>query len=912
MAESKASEDELLEYAESFINAVREPVIVLDHDLRVISASRSFYHTFWIKPEETVGRLIYDLGNKQWNIPKLRQLLETLLPQKTTLDDYEVELEFADIGSRTMLFNAREIQRKSGKKRLILLAIEDITERKQQENLLSESEERYRRLFETANDGMVLLEKAEGKITHANPAIAEMMGHSQDELIGKGVIDIGFPGDIGTIQEIFQTLEKDGILTYKDAPVQTKTGKVIYTDIYMVDKAKLVQCNIRDITARKRAEEALRQSESYYRTIFETSGTAMFIIEADTTISLVNSIFAKLSGYSKPEIEEKKSWIEFIHPDDVDWMEKNHYLRRQNPGVAPRQYEFRFITRHGEKRNILLAVAMIPGTNRSVASCIDTTERKRAETERAEQHALIEAIYRNAPLIMMMVDGDRRIQQLNDFATPFAGQPAKDLLGLRPGEALRCLHAMDDPQGCGFGEFCSDCVIRNTVADTLENGTPHLQVEAAFESSPEGKTRSLTLLISTTPIIFHDENMALVTMMDITGLRQSEQEREKLQSQLLQSQKLESVGRLAGGVAHDFNNMLTIINGYAELMTDVLSPSEPLYNNALQIHEAGKRSAVIVRKLLAFARKQTISPEVMNLNDNVASMLKMLQQLIGENIELAWRPGENLWLVKMDFSQLDQILANLVVNARDAIADIGKITIETKNVEFDEQYCDTHTGFVPGQFVMLTISDTGCGMEAEVFDNLFEPFFTTKRIGKGTGLGLSTVYGIVKQNSGFINVYSEPGQGTTFRIYLPRHTGETAASNIDSREQYPPGNGETILVLEDEIPVLNLAKTMLEKLGYKVLASNSADEALTLIKSHGGAIDLLITDVIMPEMNGRDFANQVNGLYPEIKTLFMSGYTSDVIVRHGILEEGVRYIQKPFSIKDLAIKVRKVIEEEGE
>ncbi|MCF8026327.1 MAG: PAS domain S-box protein [Desulfobacteraceae bacterium] len=1043
MAESKASDDEIFEYAESFINAVREPVIVLDHDLRVISASRSFYHTFRLTPEETLGRLIYDLGNKQWDIPKLRQLLETLLPRKTTLDDYEVEHEFADIGRRTMLLNAREIQRKSGKDRLILLAIEDITERKQQENLLSESEERYRRLFETANDGIVLLEKAGGKITHANPALTEMLACCRDELIGKGLMDIGFPRDIETIEEISRTLETDGILHYKDAALQAKTGQVIYTDIYMVDKTRLVQCNIRniserkqmeerlreseeryrllvetsndivwifdlssmsftycsksvetilgysqevanslklddllppetkkkvadafekifkrennsdqvlieaehrhkngslvwmeisavmhrdnqgqpisftgvsrDITERKRAEEALRQSENYYRTIFETSGTAMFIIEADTTISLANSIFEELSGYSKPEVEEKKSWIEFIHPDDVDWMKKNHYMRRQNPGAAPRQYEFRFITRYGEKRNVLLAVAMIPGTNRSVASCIDTTEHKRAEAEHAEQHALIEAIYRNAPLIMMVVDGDRRIQQINGFATQFAGRPAEDMLGLRGGQALRCLHAMDDPQGCGFGEFCSNCVIRNTVADTLENGTPHLQVEATFDFSMEDKTRSLTLLVSTTPIIFRDENMALLTMMDITGHRQSEQEREKLQSQLLQSQKLESVGRLAGGVAHDFNNMLTIINGYAELMTDVLSPSEPLYDNALQIHEAGKRSAMMVRKLLAFARKQTISPEVMNLNDNVASMLKMLQQLIGENIDLHWKPGRNLWLIKMDFSQLDQILANLVVNARDAIADIGKITIETKNVEFDEQYCDTHTGSVPGQFVMLTVSDTGCGMEKEVFDNLFEPFFTTKKIGKGTGLGLSTIYGIVKQNSGFINVYSEPGQGTTLRIYLPRHTGETAASNIDSREQPPPGKGETILVLEDEISVLNLAKTMLEKLGYKVLASNSADEALTLIKSHGDAIDLLITDVIMPEMNGRDFANQVNGLYPGIKTLFISGYTSDVIVCHGILEEGVHYIQKPFSIKDLAIKVREVIEEaEGE
>ncbi|MGM0644083.1 MAG: PAS domain S-box protein [Thermodesulfobacteriota bacterium] len=767
MTYSETYDDEILEYADSFINAVREPLIVLDHDLRVISASRSFYDVFKVKPEETLGSLIYDLGSRQWDIPELRQLLETLLPQKMILDDYELNHEFAGLGRRTMLFNAREIPRKYGKERLILLAIEDITERRKRDKLLSESEERYRRLFETANDGMVLLEKAEGRITHANPAVIEMLGYSHDELIGKEVMDIGFPGDIGIIQEIIQILEKDGILTYKDAPVRAKTGQVIYTDIYMVDKARLVQCNIRDITERKQAEEALRRSESYYRAIFETSGSAMFIVEEDTTISLVNSIFEELSGYPKQEVEGKKSWIEFVHPDDVDWMKKNHYLRRRNPGAAPRQYESGFITRNGEKRNILLTVTMIPGTNRSVASCIDITERKRAE-----------------------------------------------------------------------------------------------------------------------------------------------QEREKLQSQLSQSRKLESVGRLAGGVAHDFNNMLTIINGYAEMMTDTLSPSEPWYDNALQIHEAGKRSAVIVRKLLAFARKQTISPEVMNLNDSLASMLNMLQQLIGENIELFWKPGQNSWLVKMDPSQLDQILVNLVVNARDAIADIGKITIETENIEFDEQYCESHTGFVPGPFVMLTVSDTGCGMDNEVIDNLFEPFFTTKEVGKGTGLGLPTVYGIVKQNSGFINVYSEPGHGTAFKIYLPRHAGKAAVSGKENLEEYPLGEGETILILEDEISVLNLAETMLEKLGYKVLASESAREALETVKSSGGMIDLLITDVIMPEMNGLDFTTRVNTFYPDIKTLFMSGYTSDVIVRHGILAEGLHYIQKPFSMKDLAVKVRKMIENE--
>ncbi|MFO8113440.1 MAG: PAS domain S-box protein, partial [Desulfosalsimonadaceae bacterium] len=727
---------------------MREPLIVLDHDLKVISASRSFYNTFTVKPEETLGRLIYDLGNKQWDIPELRQLLETLLPQKSTLDDYELTHEFIDLGSRTMLFNAREIPRKSGKKRLILLAIEDITEPKRQENLLLESEERYRRLFETANDGMVLLEKAQGKITHANPAIAEMLGYRHDELIGKGVVDIGFPGDIGTIQEISQILETDGILTYKDAPVQTKIGQFIDTDIYMVDKARLVQCNIRDITERKQMEEELRESEERYRLLVETSNDLVWTFDlASMKYTYCSKSVEKILGYSQEAVNG-------FTLDDI----------------------------------------FLPETKKKVMTAFNQAFKEEGDSGQV----LIEAEHRHK---------DGRLVWM---------------------EISAGMH-------------------RNKLDQSL-----------LFK----GISR------------------------DITERKQAEAEREDLQCQLLQAQKLESVGRLAGGVAHDFNNMLTIINGYAEMMTDVLSPSEPLYENALQIHEAGKRSAVMVRKLLAFAREQPFSPEVMNLNDNVSSMLKMLHQLIGENIDLLWQPGQELWLIKMDFPQLDQILANLVVNARDAIADIGKLTIETQNVEFDEQYCDSHVGFVPGQFVMLAVSDTGCGMGKNVFDHLFEPFFTTKEVGKGTGLGLSTVYGIVKQNNGFINVYSEPGQGTTFRIYLPRHAGEAVALGREDREQYPLGSGETILVLEDEILVLNLAKIMLEKLGYKVLASNSVHEALALIKSRGGAIDMLLTDVIMPEMNGRDFATQVNSLYPDIKTLFMSGYTSDVIVRHGILAKG--------------------------
>ena len=395
---------------------------------------------------------------------------------------------------------------------------------------------------------------------------------------------------------------------------------------------------------------------------------------------------------------------------------------------------------------------------------------------------------------------------------------------------------------------------------------------------------------------------------DITERKKAEQERENLQAQLFQAQKMESVGRLAGGVAHDFNNMLTIINGYAEMLAEVLPSSDPMYDSVQEIQDAGKRSAVIVRKLLAFARKQTIAPVPMSLNDSVSGMLRMLQRLIGENIDLLWKPCKDAWLVKMDFSQIDQILANLVVNSRDAISDIGKITIETKNISFDEEYCGSHAGFVTGQFVMLAVSDNGCGMNKHVLDKLFEPFFTTKGVGQGTGLGMPTVYGIVKQNKGFVNVYSEPGKGTTVRIYFPRFSEEADTGEQEKKKDILlKGQGETILVLEDESVVLNLTRIMLERLGYNVITANSPSEAMELAEAHDGKIDLLLTDVVMPEMNGREFADQLNNVYPEIKVLFMSGYTEEVVAHHTILDIGLHFIEKPFSINRLAAKVQEVL-----
>ena len=398
---------------------------------------------------------------------------------------------------------------------------------------------------------------------------------------------------------------------------------------------------------------------------------------------------------------------------------------------------------------------------------------------------------------------------------------------------------------------------------------------------------------------------------DITSRKLAEKEKEKLQSQLNQAQKMESVGRLAGGVAHDFNNKLAIINGYAELAIDMMDPSDALYKPIHAILTAGLKSAAIVRQLLAFARKQIINPVQLDLNNSLSGMLEMLQRLIGENIDLTWFPGKNLWTVKIDPSQVDQIMVNLAVNARDAISDFGKLTIETKNTVVDEIYCKANPEAKPGRFVMLSVSDDGSGMDKETIGNLFEPFFTTKEIGKGTGLGLATVYGIVKQNNGFINVYSEPGMRTSFKIYLPRHEGDdlSLTSAIKSPGKVPIGT-ETILVVEDEKGVLHIAMRILEKLGYTVQIAENPYEALKLSEAYEGSIHLLLTDVVLPEMNGRDLASKMTMSRPELKTLYMSSYTANEIAHTGVLDPGVLFIQKPLSIQELAIKVREALEQE--
>ncbi len=436
--------------------------------------------------------------------------------------------------------------------------------------------------------------------------------------------------------------------------------------------------------------------------------------------------------------------------------------------------------------------------------------------------------------------------------------------------------------------------------------------ECSHRTGPRYNSYTVNAICRDGQIIRADMSISIVQYQGkdvLQGVLRDVTESEKLHRKLEQAQKMESVGRLAGGVAHDFNNMLGIIIGRVEMMLLERKPEDPDYGNLMEIRSAVVRSSDLTRQLLAFARRQTIAPKMLDLNESIELTLKMITRTIGEDIHLSWKPWDDPCPVKVDPIQIDQILINLCLNARDSISHHGTITVETANTEIDAGYCARHAEFKPGSWVQLTVSDDGCGIDKESQDLIFEPFFTTKAVGKGTGLGLATVYGIVKQNGGFIYVYSEPGMGSAFKIYLPRTKDSISKLPVSPAGTIPEGV-ETILMVEDEPAVLELGKIALERFGYSVLTAQTPGEALDLAERLDGPIHLLITDVIMPGMNGKALKNSIQNIKPGIKILFMSGYSSEVITHRGILEENVNFLQKPFSIEALSTKVREILDQQ--
>jgi PAS domain S-box-containing protein len=537
-----------------------------------------------------------------------------------------------------------------------------------------------------------------------------------------------------------------------------------------------------------------------------------------------------------------------------------------------------------EPRRLLAAAEQ---SRRTLLSVVE--DQRRAEEALRLRTTALEA----AANAMVITDRGGRIEWVNPAFSVLTGYAIEESLGRNPRDLVRSGRHDETFYKNLWDTILAGRVWRGELVNRRKDGGRYTEEQTI------------------TPVLNGEGQIShfIAVKQDVTSRKHAEEERQTLDGQLRQAQKMESVGRLAGGIAHDFNNALGVILGHAEQAMQGLEPSERLHHHLEVMRDAALRSAKLTRQLLAFARKQTIAPRALDLNDAVAGMLNMLRRLIGEDIHLAWMPGAALWPVKMDPAQIDQILANLLVNARDAIGGVGKVTVETRNVVIDGALGSGLAGCVPGEYVMLAVGDDGCGMEQDVLDQLFEPFFTTKPVGQGTGLGLATVYGIVTQNAGSIDVSSEPGKGTTFRIYLPRVAGKIPDARADRVAEEPRGRGETVLLVEDEPAMLEIGAEILAQLGYSVLTADRPSQALSVAQAHAGEIQLLITDVVMPEMNGRELAEGLAASRPAIRSLFVSGYTSDIIAHRGVLEEGIHFLEKPFSRRDLAVKVRQALDD---
>jgi PAS domain S-box-containing protein len=638
-----------------------------------------------------------------------------------------------------------------------------------------------------------------------------------------------------------------------------------------------------DQTAAIRNLARLRESEELFHSLFENHLAVKLLIDADTgRIVDANQAAAAFYGWSQEQLRQMRIQdINTLSPEEI-----KQEIAKAKAGERV-HFEFRHRRADGSIRDVAVFSSKVLIKERALLHSIvqDISEQKEGERRLREQEIKYRSLFDNAPIGIFATTSQGRVLALNDVMAKIleldSPQAARDYY-TNLGEQLWA-------SAEGRDQFLRQLRDRGRVenfefqARTVHGKAIWLSMNARLAEQKEDGSFTL-------------EGFAT----DIT-------ERHVLEEQFRQAQKMESVGRLAGGVAHDFNNMLSVILGYAQIGLRTVDPAAPLYGYLQEISKAAQRSKQITQQLLAFARRQTVAPQVLDLNATVTDMLKMLHRLIGEDIDLAWKPDAGLWPVKIDPSQVDQILVNLCVNGRDAIADVGKITIETHNVTFDRAYCADHIGFVPGEYVQMVVSDTGCGMDRKTLDCIFEPFFTTKELGRGTGLGLATVYGIVKQNGGFINVYSEPSKGTSFHLYLPRQMEQVVERVQEKTEESRHGQGECILVVEDEESILKLTKVILEGLGYVVLTAAMPVEALRLAQEHSGGIHLLLTDVVMPGLNGRELAERLQSLYPEIRCLFMSGYTANVIAHRGILDEGVSFIAKPFSREELAVKVREAL-----
>jgi two-component system, cell cycle sensor histidine kinase and response regulator CckA len=629
---------------------------------------------------------------------------------------------------------------------------------------------------------------------------------------------------------------------------------------------------------RKRAEEWLE----LYRQIFANTNDAISVLDVDGRVIEQNAAHKVLLGISDEELLGKTPAV---------YLEggKEEFAREMDDLLQKGSYrgESRCQTKSGAWVDIELSAAIIRNDQGEILGYVvikrDITEKKRSEDALQESEERFTAFMDNSPIVAFMRDEQGRYVYVNRAFERLVKRPWREIVGKPP-----------------FDIWSSETAgkLFETDKDVLESGRP---MELYEKTSLLGGETKEWLAVK-----FPFQNRWSNRLVGCVAIDATE--RKSLEEQLRQSQKMEAVGRLAGGIAHDFNNLLTIVAGYCHLLLNSQGIGERERSRIEEIKKAGEQAASLTRQLLAFSRKQVLAPRVLDLNAVISNLEKMLRRLIGEDIELLTIPRADLGQVKVDPGQVEQIIMNLAVNARDAMPTGGKLTIETDNVELDESYAHSHLPCQPGRYVMLAISDTGSGMDVETQKHIFEPFFTTKEKGKGTGLGLATVYGIVKQSGGFIWVYSELGHGSTFKIYLPRSVESGEVVDVAPSQVGLLNGTETILLVEDEAALRTLVRGILISQGYKVLEAANGTEALTTSGQYKDPIHLLLADVVMPKMSGRELAERMTGFRPDMKVLYVSGYTDEAIVHNGMLDPSMDFLQKPFSPAALGRKIREVLD----
>jgi two-component system cell cycle sensor histidine kinase/response regulator CckA len=742
----------------------------------------------------------------------------------------------------------------------------------------------WEQTVDTVPDPVLILDER-SRVKRANRAAVQILRLEFSQLIGQPCYQVvhgrAEPPPECPLQQMRMT-GKEARCDIEE-PRLGKVFDVTATPLHNADEAVLECVEVlRDITERTRGEEA----RAHLASIVESSEDAIISKSCDGVIQSWNRGAEKLYGYTASEMIGQS--IRVLAPPDRA-SEVASLLDRVSRGERVEHHETVRVRKDGRPTNVSVSISPVKDASGRVVGAAtiarDITERKRAEEALRQSEERFRSFVENVPLGVYRTTPDGRVLMAN---------PA--LLGMLGYDSFQEL-ASRNLEHEGFEPADARSVFREQIE--REGEVKGLEATWNKRDGSAVSVREYAKLIRTTDgrVLYYDG-----VVEDITVQR-------RLEQQLRQAQKMEAIGQLAGGVAHDFNNLLTIIAGYAQILLDRLGADNHLRGHVTEIAKAADRAAWLTRQLLAFGRRQMLSLQVLDLNAVAANMDKMLRRLIGEDIDLVTVCGGGLGRVKADRGQVEQVILNLALNARDAMPRGGKLTLETANVVLDETYARTHMGVTPGRYVMLAVSDAGCGMDAETQAHIFEPFFTTKEQGKGTGLGLATVYGIVKQSGGHIWVYSELGRSTTFKIYLPRVDGETEEPAAREKEPMVTAQGsETILLVEDEAEVRSLVRGVLESKGYTVLEARDGARALQLAAQHQGPIHLLLTDVVMPEMSGRELAERLETVHRGTKLLYMSGYTDNAIVHHGVLEPGTALLQKPFAPDALARKVREVLD----